>query len=189
MKKETKTKISHAISLTGRLLLGSIGVSGILITGALCPGLLRAVVGFRKKHPSHAALYQTIIRLDKKGWIVARRNPSGWKISATKRGKQELEEYELGHKHLQRPKKWDGCWHILSFDVPEKQKWRREKIRTILRTLGFTRLQDSIWVYPFECRNVLDLLRTRYGVRAEALYIRADHIDNDRWLKKEFDLK
>ena len=186
--KKVQRKLKDLGKGTALTVLALVGVSGILIAGALCPGLLQLIAHIQRKRISSRALYQMIVRLDKKGWIVARQTSSGWKIHLTKRGRKELEEYEFGHKHLLRPKTWDGHWRLLSFDVPERQKWRREKIRTVLRTLNFIRLQDSLWVYPFECQNVLDLLRTKYGVRNEALYIRAEHIDHDRWLKKEFDL-
>ena len=94
--------------------------------------------------------------------------------------------YEIGEKHIKKPKRWDHKWRLLIFDVPEKRRFMREKIRRVLKSFEFYRLQDSVWVYPYECEEVLDLLRTKYYVRFEALYIRAEYIQQDRWLRKHF---
>lgn len=181
MKKSRKGEIAHFV-------LGLVGVGGIVIAGALCPGLLMIVPRPMKKRSYGQKFAQAVYRLDKKGLLNLRQSAAGWKIQLTKRGREEFSLYELGQKQLTRPKKWDQKWRILIFDIPEKRKWLREKIRAMLRSFGFHRLQDSVWVFPFECKEVLELLRTRYKVRTEALYIRAEHVDHDSWLRKEFQL-
>jgi len=108
----------------------------------------------------------------------------------TQKGWAEWKAYEFGQKHLdQQPEKWDKKWRMLMFDIPEKKKFLREKVRRMLRSFGFYRLQDSVWVFPHECREVLELLRTRYKIRSEALYALMDTVDNDRWLKEHFKLE
>lgn len=60
---------------------------------------------------------------------------------------------------------------MLIFDTKEDRKSIREKVRRSLVALGFYRLQDSVWVYPYLCEDVLEMLRTQYGVRHDALYV------------------
>ena len=132
---------------------------------------------------------QTIKILDKRGWIIARQTEDGWKISLTKKGRAELLAYELGQKGIVKPKKWDEKWRLLIFDIPEKRRMVRDKIRRFLQSVGFVRLQDSVWVHPYECREILNMLRTRYGIHAEALYVRVDSLDGDRWLKRHYGLR
>ena len=170
-------------------ILGVIGAAGIVVTAVALPGLLLAAAPFvKKKTYRYKTAYQAILRLDRKGWIVAKKHGDQWRIKLTAKGEQEWKWYELGTKHLQQPKTWDGRWHILAFDIPELKNLLRRKIRRLLHQLKFQRLQDSVWVYPFDCREVLELLRTKYKIRGEALYIAASHIDNDHWLKKHFSL-
>ena len=75
------------------------------------------------------------------------------------------------------------------FDIEEKRKNVRNQIRAVLISFGFYRLQDSVWVYPYECEEILELLRTKYKVRHEALYIRAERIAKDEYLRDHFGLK
>ena len=109
-------------------------------------------------------------------------------MELTERGKEEWRLFETKKKLLQRPKRWDKKWRLLVFDISEKRKNVRDMIRKTLVSFGFYRLQDSVWVYPFECEDVLELLRTKFRVRYEALYVRADRVANDGELRREFKL-
>lgn len=172
-----------------RTILLILAASGIVAAGITCPNLLQLVpLSYRKRYPANS-IRKALYLLDEKGWIVVRQLEAGWKIHLTKRGQKEILAYELGQKYLTKPKKWDKKWRLLIFDIPEKRKYIREKIRSVLRNFGFLRLQDSVWVYPYECSDILELLRTKYYIRGEALYIRAEHLDQDRWLQKEFELQ
>jgi len=174
-----------------KVILMVVGVSGILVAGAVCPGLLQLVKIGRREYfkMKTGALRQAVHRLDKKGWLVLREKREGCRIELTARGKAELHAYEIGEKCLKKPKHWDQKWRLLIFDIPEKRKAVRERVRKFLRSLGFFRLQDSVWVFPYECQEILALLRTKYGIRHEALYLRVEFLDQDHWLRKEFGLK
>jgi len=171
-----------------KAILLALGVAGVLAVGFTCPNLLQLVPAPYRKRYTANSIKRAVYRLDKKGWIVARHTAGGWRISLTKQGYEEFLAYDLGQKYLTKPKKWDGKWRLLIFDIPEKRKFIREKIRSFLRSVGFVRLQDSVWVYPYPCKDVLELLRTRYRVRGEALYVEASSIDRDLWLRRDFSL-
>lgn len=170
-----------------RIVLAVIGMTGVVIAGAMFPGLLHLVPRKHRQQRSPAAFKRVMYRLDKRGWIVIKQTRQGWKVSLTAKGHEAFLAYQCQQKKIQKPKKWDGKWRVLVFDVPEERKFIRDGIRYTLRALGFIRLQDSVWVHPYECREVLDLLRTKYRVRHEALYMRVEALSNDRWLRREFD--
>lgn len=48
----------------------------------------------------------------------------------------------------QRP--WDGRWRIVSFDIPEKLKGRRESLRNKIERFGMGQLQESLYITPFD---------------------------------------
>jgi len=170
-------------------LLRIIGLTGVLVGGALCPGLLQLLRGYTKRPFSYRTCYRAFHVLDANGWIKVRAGNRGIDIRLTKQGYEELHAYELGTKHLHRSGPWDGKWHFLIFDIEEKRKRLRDAVRRTLRSMGFHRLQDSVWVYPFDCREILELLRIRYGVRHEALYLCAETLDHDKWLQRHFEVK
>lgn len=43
---------------------------------------------------------------------------------------------------------WDGGWHAVSFDLPEKHNKSRVRLRRFLKHRGFGCLQRSLWISP-----------------------------------------
>ena len=61
----------------------------------------------------------------------------------------------LGGKALAnfgKTEKWDKQWRVVSFDIPEKVRYSRLKLRITLRDIGFVKLQNSLWAYPYDCK-------------------------------------
>ncbi len=52
---------------------------------------------------------------------------------------------------------WDGRMHLITYDIPEKQRDDREALRNFIHTIGAGRLQDSVWLTPY---NPIDTLRS-----------------------------
>lgn len=65
---------------------------------------------------------------------------------------------------------WDGKWRILGFDIEEKQRSLRDKLRRSLHRFGFGMLQKSVYISPLaieqDISNFLsanrDLLQNTY---------------------------
>ena len=76
----------------------------------------------------------------------------------------------------------------LFFDIPERRRGTREKIRATLITLGFIRLQDSVWVYPYDCEDLILILKADFKIGKDVLYIIADQIEYDAPLRTYFNL-
>ena len=89
---------------------------------------------------------------------------------------------------LKKSKRWDGKWRLVIFDIPEKKQKIRRRIPAIFTRAGLYRLQDSIWIYPYDCEDIIGLLKTELGVGKEVLYVIADEIENDKYLRAHFDL-
>ncbi len=47
-------------------------------------------------------------------------------------------------------KNWDGYWRLVIFDIDEKKKYLRDKLRAKLQELGFGMWQKSIYISPFD---------------------------------------
>ncbi len=171
-----------------KVTLGVLITTGIVAAAVTCPNLLSLIPRQYRRRYSEKSFRQAFYRLDKKGWLVLHHASIGWRISLTQRGRKELLAYELGQKTIPRPHHWDQRWRLLIFDIPEQKRRLRDQVRSTLILLGFVRLQDSVWIFPYECQQILELLRTKYGVRHEALFLRVDSFDQDRWLRKHFHL-
>ncbi len=107
----------------------------------------------------------------------------------TDSGKQILRHWEIADYKIKIPKRWDRKWRLVIYDISEKKKGRvRRQVSRFFKTAGFYRLQDSIWAYPYDCEDIVGLLKTDFGVGKEILYIIADEIENDKYLREHFSL-
>ena len=78
---------------------------------------------------------------------------------------------------------------MIIFDIKEWKRKTRDDLRQWLEHLGFVRLQNSVWVHPYPCREIIVLLKSNFKIGKEVLYITADEIENDGWLRREFNLE
>ncbi len=85
------------------------------------------------------ALYNNFYKLREKG----RLDPD-WKL--TKEGWKKLKSVLPEYK---KPPVWDDKWYIVAFDIPETQRIKRNAFRERLKKIGFGRLQDSLWISPY----------------------------------------
>lgn len=56
---------------------------------------------------------------------------------------------------------WDEKWRVVSFDIPEKNRKLRDKIRYSLRQLGLKNLQRSLWISPLPVDKFSDRIRKK----------------------------
>ncbi len=96
----------------------------------------------------------------------------------------------LGSQYtFKKPSRWDGRWRVLAFDVPEYRKSVRDKIRRTLVHIGFIHLQDSVWVYPYDCEDLVVLLKADFKIGKDVLYMIVDELEGDHRLRKHFGFK
>lgn len=65
---------------------------------------------------------------------------------------------------LAKRRKPDGRLRVVIFDVPEKLKSNRNFFRRHLRKLGFKMRQQSVWVSPLPCDDLVALVIKYHGL-------------------------
>jgi DNA-binding transcriptional regulator PaaX len=114
---------------------------------------------------------------------------SNGKLRLTDRGRRDYEREQAAQQTTARSLKWDGAWRVLIFDIPEHRRKQRLQLRFQLKRIGFIRLQDSVWVYPYDCEDFVVLLKADLKIGKDLLYIIADSLEGDEPLRKHFKLK
>ena|SRR3989344_1147934 len=109
-------------------------------------------------------------------------------LRLTSKGELALRRMQGGNVSAVSSKRWDGRWRVLAFDVSEKRKHLRPKIREALRAVGFIRLQDSVWIYPHDCEDFIVLLKADFRIGKEMLYMIVDELESDSWVRQRFGL-
>ena len=87
------------------------------------------------------------------------------KIILTKEGQEKALKFKLDEMEIKKPAKWDGEWRIVIFDIPERFKKAREALRMKLKDLGFSELQKSVLVLPYECEDEINFIVEVFLIR------------------------
>jgi len=109
-------------------------------------------------------------------------------VRLTKKGEEKLERYELGELAVVKPKFWDGKWRLVIFDIREKRRSTRDLLRQQLQELGLVRLQNSVWVYPYDFSEITVLFKANAMLGKDILFLTIEELENDSWLRKHFGL-
>ncbi|MEK7126251.1 MAG: CRISPR-associated endonuclease Cas2 [Patescibacteria group bacterium] len=182
-KRKRKQDIQHAV-------LTTIAVVGFLAWTAVAPNTLQLLRYMPKEKWNLAYRTRTAA-----GRLVAK----GYATWVDRDGKKYLRITEAGRKALMfeqakvalknQKKKWDGRWRMVVFDVPERRRHIRNRLRTVMCEIGFVRLQDSVWVYPYDCEDFVALLKSEIKIGKDVLYAIADTIEHDKSIRLHFKLQ
>jgi len=172
-----------------KIILAFVKTAGVVSAILVAPNVLMAFkkLGIIKMHNRQREVIQrardTLIR---NGYLE--KSEKGFLI-LTERGEEKLRKFELNDYKLIIPKYWDKKWRVLIFDIPEYRGGLRDKIRNTLVSIGFMRLQDSVWVYPYDCAELVSFLKVDFKIGKDLLYMTVDSIENSRELVEYFGLK
>lgn len=89
---------------------------------------------------------------------------------------------------LKKKRKWRGKWTLVMFDVPEKERVKRTALRNMLVSVGFYSYQKSVYVFPYECKREVELLKKILDGKSYIRYIVAEKIEGEARLKQHFGL-
>ena len=185
-KLEEKSKKRTRRANIKKIILGTVAVAGILSVGAVAPNVLTALdkmgmlPGKRQKEIIRVARE----RLVKQGLLVY----EGTKLRLTHKGEKVLSALELRNYEIQKPRRWDYKWRVLIFDIPESRKSLRDKVRQTPQTVGFLRLQDSVWVDPYDCEELIVLLKADFKIGKDLLYMIVESLEYDVAHRRHFNL-
>jgi len=181
-KKRQKRNLRNAALLV-------IGTAGFIAVAAVAPSMFQ-ILGrtgalTRLKYRSKGVL----ARLKYKDEIEFVERDGKKYVQLTDKGEKVLdlsrEKLKLTSK---KQKKWDYRYRLVMFDIPEKRNGVRKLLRLEMQEVGFLRIQDSVWVYPFDCEEFIALLKADLRVGKDILYAVVEEIENDTWIRKHFDL-
>lgn len=106
----------------------------------------------------------------------------------TKKGKRQALRFNVEKMKVVTPKRWDGKWRIVIYDIPERLRRLRGELHAQLHMLGFHELQHSVFVHPFPCEKEIEFLVELYDARKYVRFIVADSIDNEFHLRTRYSL-
>ena len=183
-KRRKKENIQKAV-------LAAVAVTGTLALGMLAPNIFSALPGIMGKNKYKLAFQARTAasRLAIKGHVrfVEKNGTKRMEITETGRRAITLEEQKAALA-AQHGKRWDKRWRLVMFDIPQHRRRDRDRLRDEIQACGFLRLQDSVWVFPYDCEDLVVLLKADMRIGKDILYAIVETMENDGWIKKHFGL-
>ena len=144
--------------------------------------LLKSIKNYKRKK-----VCDTFYNLNRYGYINLEKKNHQLYISLTEEGRKAAGRFQIDDLEIKKPKKWDGKWRLVIFDIAELKRTKRELFRRKLKDIGFFAIQKSVWAHPYECHDEIELLRDFFGLnKKEIRLIVANSIEDDVFLRKIF---
>lgn len=177
------------------IILGTLSVTGVLAVALVAPNAVRLFdylnpISRTNSIRFNQRIVQALLRLERRGLIRITGEGKKREIHLTTQGEELIDKLYAGAYVIPLPVRWDGKWRLVMFDVPEKRKKVRDTLRMLLRSAGFIHFQDSAWVQPYPCDELVTLLRSHLeSGKGEIRYLTASLADeSDYALRKHFNL-
>ncbi|NBV78119.1 CRISPR-associated endonuclease Cas2 [bacterium] len=177
-KRAKKERIQSAI-------LQTVATAGLLIWALAAPNTLKLLhympgTGRRKTN-----VERSLKRLIERGLLEEVGKGASRSVRLTKQGELLVAKIELGKARLTTSRKWDGRWRVVVFDVPEKRRAARDRLRSVLKMIGFAKVQSSVWIYPYECEDIVRLIKANFILGREVLYVVAEEVEGgERYFRR-----
>ena len=167
------------ITLTGPILLSSLFLPN-------APLLLKPLIKWRRNWDKidKRRIYDAIKRLNSKRLVELVEKNDKTYIKITDNGKNLLKNFDYVNLELPQPKKWDKKWRLVTFDIPNKKEKERRAFSEKLKDVGFYPLQESVFIYPYDCKDEIDFLCEFLSISRFVNYYLVESLD-----KREGDLR
>ncbi len=176
-----------------KVALGVVAVAGAMGIAFLAVGLGNAVQVFsmfkKSKKYSQKQIKSAMTNLSRYKYIEYISDKNGvTTVRITAKGTTKLKSFAIDLVQIPEPKKWDGKWHMVMFDLPIRYSKAREVLRYKLKQLGFIQFQKSVWIYPYPCMDEILFISDYYKVGKYVEILEVSQILRDQKLKKYFGL-
>ena len=145
-----------------------------------------------KQHELYAEknrLKRSLRQLEKQGYLRLSGLKDSDKIKITEKGRRQISwKQTIEQTKAKQSKKWDGQWTVVFFDVPKEQKSVRYALGKLLKDCGFIQAQLSVYVFPYECPELIKALAEFPTWGRYCQVMRGRYYGDESKLQKEFKL-
>ena len=164
-------------------------VAGAISIAATSPYFIQNILRANQKLKKYQKrkIQDTFSSFRRRGLLEINNNNKQVYISLTKEGKKKAGMLQINDLSVTRPKKWDGIWRALLFDIAHNKRSYREALRGKLKELNFFLFQKSVWVHAFDCKAEMEILRDFFGFNSREMCLMVvDSIEHDEKLREFF---
>ena len=187
---ERKSRTNRRLGAFQTAALAVVAIGVVVFIASTAPNaaqLLRFFPGYKKGARFNFQVKSALSRLVAKGLVVFVEKGGKRYARITEKGKHML-DLETARMQVVKKKRWDRRWRLVIFDIPERRRSVRIRLRKFMASCGFERLQDSVWTYPYDCEDLIALVKAEFRIGADALYLIVEQMEHDKHLREHFRL-
>ena len=187
---ERKSRTNRRLGAFQTAALAVVAIGVVVFIASTAPNaaqLLRFFPGYKKGARFNFQVKSALSRLVAKGLVVFVEKGGKRYARITEKGKHML-DLETARMQVVKKKRWDRRWRLVIFDIPERRRSVRIRLRKFMASCGFERLQDSVWAYPYDCEDLIALVKAEFRIGADALYLIVEQMEHDKHLREHFRL-
>ena len=159
--------------------------TGVLVLASLAiPTLPMALKPFIETEHKKKNFKKIIKKLAEKNVVYL----GGERIKLTKNGKALFKQYQFKDIEIKKSKKWNGVWHVIAYDIPDKFKKERDYFRKKLLDSNFEKLQESLMVFPYECKDEIVTIAQCLKISPFVIYLNTKQLPRQEYFIKKFNL-
>lgn len=173
-----------------KALLTAAVLGGVVLIAATIPNaaqLLRFFPGYKKGARFNYQYASALGRLAARGLVRFEEEDGKLYARITEKGERMM-QLEIAKITATKKRKWDKRWRVVIFDIPERRSRTRVRLRTVMEECGFVRLQDSVWIFPYDCEDLIALVKTDLRLGGDVLYMIVEKLERDKHLREHFGL-
>ncbi|MAG60046.1 hypothetical protein CMO96_04635 [Candidatus Woesebacteria bacterium] len=184
---------------TVKQILHLAGIGAFIAGSLILPGLPRLLRGRALNYDDFfpakkwddfdgSRLRQRLKELHKQKVVRIYQTGDKFVVQITKKGRKRLLKYKLNNLKIPEPKKWDGKWRIVAYDIPKEKNSARDALRATLKRFNFLELQKSVYLYPYPCADMVEFIRELYGVGEHVTFLTVGNLEDENAYKEHFKL-
>lgn len=131
-------------------------------------------------------LKRTLKRLEREKLVHIKESDNHQVVEITDRGRRKILKYALDEMTIEKPRRWDQRWRLVSYDVPAKLRHIRRIFREYLEVWGFYPLHESVYLHAYPCGKQIEFLRSYLGIGEYVRFFYVLRIENDANFKEFF---
>lgn len=186
-KRRELTEILFRVLGAALLLGGSIAFPNLPIALGV---IVKAVRAFKSKPFDDRKVMRSLKLMKKNNVIDIITKEDNVYVVIESKGKEKILKYSI--KALldfkRKSHMWTGRWYMVFFDVPEIERIKRDRLRQLLKEVGFYPYQKSVYTFPFECKKEVELIKQIVDGTDYLKYLVAVEIEDEKKLISYFGL-
>ncbi len=109
-----------------------------------------------KKKKDRKQFNQFLNYLKKQGYIKSSNLKRKKGVLLTPKGEKKALKIETQILSKNKKRRKDKKWIMVMYDIPERKRRQRHFLRSEMLFLGFKKLQNSVWVCPYDVSKNMD---------------------------------